>query len=435
MLLTDNAMLAGVSLALLGIAALTRHRSWSGWALGTGSGAAFLAKGLLGIGVIALTVVLLLCGSRDWRRRDNLRALGIAFVFSLPWLLLWPLLLLDASPHLFGEWLWTNNLGRFFGFSVAQLGAVHQGDFWYKVLPWATFPVLPLVAPALQHMGVRRWQQPAVQIALALAVAVLLVMSTASSIRAIYALPLLPGLAIVVAPLLRVPPRWLGAAMTCAAVLIFSVVVIGSWLLWLVLALDYTPPLKNVLSAVLTSDLKMPICIPNVVLAAAVTILWFICGYIWQRAAWRGPAQWFASVVAILAIVAWLWIPWIVPAKSSYRALFLRMAAYLPISGCIASVGLGESQRGMLDYVLNIKTQRLELTGTTYCRGLLVDTSIRDVPPHLPASWQLVWRGQRASDDHELFLLYVRTDAETKMVRASTIEVEAQPIDVTRNML
>ena len=435
MLLTDNAVLAGTALALLGLAAMAQHKPWAGWILGAGGGVAFLAKGLFGIGVIVLAILLLLCGAKEWRTRNNMRVLGVAFIASLPWLLVWPLLLLKASQPLFMEWLWINNLGRFFGFSVAQLGAVHQGDFWYKVLPWATFPLLPLVVPALRQMGSRRWRQPAVQLALAFSSAVLLVMSSASSIRAIYALPLLPALALVVAPLLRAPPRWVDLSMAAAAILVFNGIVIGSWLLWLILALGHTPPLPSVFGAALTADLKMPIDVLNVALAAAVTVVWFICGYVWRRAAWRGPAQWFASLFALLAIVAWLWVPWVTQAKSSYRALYLRMAAYLPTDGCIASKGLGESQRGMLDYVLNIKTQRQELTHTIECRSLLVDTSIRELPPRLPAGWRLVWRGQRASDDHEVFLLYVRTDGETEMARASNIDAETPHSDITKNTL
>jgi len=56
-LLTDNAQLTGFALALLGLAGAVRARQWTGFALGTGIGVAFLAKGLLGVAVIGAAAI------------------------------------------------------------------------------------------------------------------------------------------------------------------------------------------------------------------------------------------------------------------------------------------------------------------------------------------------------------------------------------------
>src|SRR5213075_1393165 len=52
-LITDNALVAGVAIGLYGL------RESRGWMLGIGAGIAFLSKGLLGPGVLALTAVLI----------------------------------------------------------------------------------------------------------------------------------------------------------------------------------------------------------------------------------------------------------------------------------------------------------------------------------------------------------------------------------------
>jgi hypothetical protein len=38
---------------------------------------------------------------------------------ALPWLTIWPWLLFHRSPELFVDWMWTHNIGRWFGFVKA----------------------------------------------------------------------------------------------------------------------------------------------------------------------------------------------------------------------------------------------------------------------------------------------------------------------------
>ena len=59
MMLTDLALTAGFAIALAGFVACHRSLRWSGLLLGTGIGMAFLAKGLIGFGVIAITALVL----------------------------------------------------------------------------------------------------------------------------------------------------------------------------------------------------------------------------------------------------------------------------------------------------------------------------------------------------------------------------------------
>src|SRR5262249_20175533 len=87
MLVTDNSLLTGFSLAIYGLSlAANRRRPWlAGLLCGTGTGLTFLSKGLLGPGVLALTVLLLPVCFKDWRTTDYWRLLGGIFPAVLPW--------------------------------------------------------------------------------------------------------------------------------------------------------------------------------------------------------------------------------------------------------------------------------------------------------------------------------------------------------------
>src|SRR5438067_7973911 len=119
LLVTDNALIAGVAIALYGLAVHAERPALGGIALGTGTGIAFLAKGLIGPGMLGLTALALLA-LPAWRSHAYLRTLGIAAAALAPWALIWPVALYERSPQLFHDWLVVNNFGRFTG--TADLG-------------------------------------------------------------------------------------------------------------------------------------------------------------------------------------------------------------------------------------------------------------------------------------------------------------------------
>jgi len=101
-----------------------------------------------------------------------------------------------------------------------------------------------------------------------------------------------------------------------------------------------------------------------------------------------------------------LWLPWIDHGKS-YRPVALALRAHLPGQpGCIASRGLGEAQRAVLDYHAGIVTQRVGRHTRHDCALLLVQDNAR-LPETSPgASWKKVWEGNRAGDRTEKLRLY-----------------------------
>ena len=88
--ITDNALVAGIAIGVCGLA-----RS-NGLLLGTGAGIAFLSKGLLGPGMLALSA-LALFAFPAWRTRRYAISLGWAALAFAPWALIWPALLYFRS--------------------------------------------------------------------------------------------------------------------------------------------------------------------------------------------------------------------------------------------------------------------------------------------------------------------------------------------------
>jgi len=132
-----------------------------------------------------------------WRVRQYAVSLGWAALAFLPWALIWPALLYLRSKALFDEWFWVNNFGRFSG--SAGLGGVLDHWLYLKALPWFALPALPIAAWTLWRAVRTRTElgNPALQMPLAVFVVMLAVLSTASSARTLYALPMLVPLALL----------------------------------------------------------------------------------------------------------------------------------------------------------------------------------------------------------------------------------------------
>jgi 4-amino-4-deoxy-L-arabinose transferase-like glycosyltransferase len=395
---------------LLGFAAAAQGKYWAGLALGTGAGIAFLSKGLLGPGIIGLSATMLFVWP-EWRRRGYLFTLLAALIAALPWLCIWPLALYRISPALFSDWLSQNNFGRFLGYAPDYLNAVKDTNFWRTTLWWTTFPLLPLALLSLHRFRADWQQQPAIQIGLVMAIALLGTLAASSTLRAIYALPLLLALALIAAPVLREPPNWFNRLATGCGTVLFVGFALLVWSVWLLLALDWLAPGSHIFGNIIPADLHVSVSMGATLAALALTVFWIVCQSVWRSASWRGGATWYSSLISTLALFALLWLPSI-EGRSSYRTLFEQMAHALPTNSCVSTSGLGESQRGMLDYVLQLKVQPESDLSNATCESLLIDSSINKRLPALSSEWSLVWSGRRSPESHEQFWLYTRNHSD-----------------------
>jgi len=379
-LITDNALMAGIALGLYGLA-----RS-SGLLIGTGAGIAFMSKGLLGPGVLALTAIALPL-FREWRTAAYLRNLLVSLAAFLPWALIWPALLYRHSPALFHEWFWVNNVGRFTG--EAGLGGVLDHAHYAKALLWFGLPAWPLALWALLR---DRLASPLVQLAAVAFVVMFAVLSAASSARTLYGLPLLIPLALLAAVGLESVPGWLARPLDVLAVAAAGILGLALWLGWGALLMGWLPDALEAQSPGFVPQFD-PVATAQ---ALVITVLWL--------AALRLslPARWLAGVTLVWGLAMTLWLPWLDHAKS-YRGVIADMQRARPANACVTPRDLTEPQRAMFDYFAGIVRTNMA------CPLLLVHTSSAAAPAMEGA--RLLWHGTRPGDTKEHFWLFERQPA------------------------
>jgi 4-amino-4-deoxy-L-arabinose transferase-like glycosyltransferase len=406
-MITDVPMLTGFAIASYGFALSLSRPRWAGWWLGVGTGVGFLSKGLLVPGAIGVIAVLLPVLFANWRRREYLHSLIIASVVALPWLLIWPVALYLRSPEQFYVWFWLNNVGRFLGFSVPQLGAGNTRWFWAKTLPWFAFPVLPLALISLWQKRHLLRQSAPLQFGLIGFIVYLVVMQVSASARTAYGLPMLVSLALLAIPAVTSLPVKLNRYTDYFARLLFTPLALISWYVWLMMVFVGHPPAWHALAKGLPMDYVMPVHPYAIGMAILATLIYFASWRWLPRLASRAVMSLALGITLFWVLFSTLWMPWVDNAKS-YRSVYLAMQPHLPVQhGCIASQGLGESTRPMLEYYLGILTQRLELNPQAQCDTLIIDGWPAQ-KPQLSSDWQLLWQGARPGDDGEMFWLYVK---------------------------
>src|SRR5258706_120917 len=208
-------------------------------ALGTGAGIAFMSKGLLGPGVLALTA-LALALLPAWRTRRYALALLVAALAFAPWASIWPWLLYRESPALFHEWLVVNNIGPFIG--PGRIRPEKDPPMYLQILPRFALPALPLAAWhawTAHRTGRRPWQRPEIQLPLVAACMFAGVLSVACTARYVYALPILIPLSLLASARPAMFPASLATPLRFLAIVTGAVLGLALWLGWLVLLMHW----------------------------------------------------------------------------------------------------------------------------------------------------------------------------------------------------
>ncbi|MEO8384464.1 MAG: glycosyltransferase family 39 protein [Betaproteobacteria bacterium] len=417
LMLPDLPLLAGFAVATLALVAHAAGRKWAFLALGCGVGMGFLAKGLLAPGAIVIAVLALPVCFAQWRERRYVKFLLLAALVALPWITIWPALLFARDSTAFVTWLWDNNIGRFLGFSVATLGAASENGFWAKAFPWFVFPWWIFIAICLWQSRARCLHETGMQVGLAVALSLSLVLVMAESARVIYALPMLPALALATTGAFRQTPRYIWSTLAALGLTIALGIGLLTWFFWGALTYFGHTPDWHWIARQVPVHFLLPISPFNVLLAAALSV--GLVAIVWQarRQAHGRLLVWTASLAVAWALPMVLLMPWIDTAKG-YRGVYDSMASALPSSySCIQSEQLGESERGILEYTQGIRTVRNEVSPKASCPFLLRQTKTANVQgPN--GEWDLLWSGGRQSGGNERFQLYASSLLEEGRVHA-----------------
>ena len=410
LMFTDHAMLAGLALAFYGLADILKRPTRAGLLLGTGAGVAFMAKGLLGPGIIAV-IGLVLGLLPAWRSRRYAVSLGIALLAFAPWALLWPLLLYRESPALFHEWFVVNNVGRFAGW--ARIGPRQDHLLYFRVLPWFAIPALPLAAWNFwRGRHERPWLRPEVQLPLVAAGTMLLVLSMACTARQVYALPfLIPLSLLAVARPLTLSVR-MAAWLRSLAICLGGILALALCIAWCALVAHWPAALADRLAAA-RPGFEPALHVGTAVLALTVAAGWIALVRASSESLDALPIAWAASVTFPWALMMTIWLPYL-DYGNSYRGLVAQIKSRLPAHvTCVANRRLGEPERAMLDYFGGLLTDRESTPAGQRCPVLLVQSL--EVPKEIsrPGPWRLMWNGARPGDNKEHFWLLLRLDYRT----------------------
>jgi 4-amino-4-deoxy-L-arabinose transferase-like glycosyltransferase/uncharacterized protein YbjQ (UPF0145 family) len=422
----DPALAFFVALTHLGFAVLAAPRSPAErrWALGSIAAAvplAFLAKGVVALGLAVAPPVCWLLATRRMRAlRDLLllAALGVPLfaLFVVPWAVA---LYRAAGWPALQECLFNNTVDRFFGGRQAIVYG-HEQPWWYYVttalavqVPWS------LALPAMLRAGVLRRgpdrPRPAAAEARALLFATFVVgivlLSAAASKRELYLLPLLPAYSACVAWWLdgvgerRAEGPWDRPTLILLAVL----AAVLPLLLWgLALLVKWAPPTRAALPP-LQAGLSPPVL--AALGLAALAGSGSLAVHLWRNRR-RGPnPAWIVAAFLLLFLVLETGVKALVDPVKRMTEMTAAVAEYLPGSGPVAAylpVGVSnESVFGIIGFELGRRV--LPLTTADELRAYFEKTpgalvvfrvkEVRRLPPELLGRLHFVYdeTGRKAS--------------------------------------
>jgi len=403
-MVTDLALLTGCAMMLFGFA-LSKEKYWrAGILIGTGAGIGFMSKGFISPIFLVLTAAGLPLFFQNWRTRNYYLSLAIAFLFALPWLTIWPLLLYQHSPRLFADWAWIHNIGNWI--KHAKSGPGKDALYYLENLPWLAWPALPLAAWVVWKSRKRFAQRDDLQLPLVCFVVMLITLSLAASTAELFALPMLLPITLLATASLSSLKRGAANALDWFGIMTFALLAILMWWGWAGLLLDNNAKITHWLEDFQPGFQPELHTVPFAI-AIIATVLWIVIVWRVGRSMRRATLNWAAGVTLVWILAMTLWLPWLNSGKS-YRGMVASLKQSMPKHyQCIAGEMIGEGQRAMLYYFGNI------LTLHDYkhrCDLRLIQGNRLSRPLLNERHWRKIWEGNRKGDKDERYRLYRRVE-------------------------
>lgn len=379
----------------------------AGLLTGCGIALAYLCRGGLALGM-----TLPLLAWLAWRRRSQVGTLlpllglglGIPLLAIGTWM--WAASGLpagggSADPSWFHAW-WTSRGSRIL---VPWRWIDPEADpaFYPALLSWYGWPVVPLALWAGWDAWRGRLGDADLRLPAFAAAAGLVVLGFGTQPREASTLPLLLPIALMACAGVDHLRRSAASFLDWFGSMSFGLFCALAWLGWLAQLTGQPARIVDYLDRQLP-NYDAHFRLGPFLFSAVVTLLWLASIAKSRQNARRAVLNWAVGMTTFWLLLMTLWLPYI-DASRSYRVPFTRLAAALPIHhGCVASEGLGEPQRALLEYFTGLHTERAELGRGSDCRLLLVQMHRRD-GALLPPRAKLLWEGARPGDRDEWYRL------------------------------
>lgn len=390
------------------LAALPVGRTLSGrggWLGGTGLGIVFLAQGTLAFPLLLPLLLLTPALIPEFRPPHPTRFVVAFLLGALPSVAIWPTLMIFREPAAWALWkplLLTPLLHP-------QLWIAPDRHPWFPwtTIIWFAWPATPLVLGAFWHDGNSLWKRPQTRFLVLVFLYWALILGFCTPAREDNLLPLLLPLALLVSGTLDLLRRGATSALDWFGMLTFGLLTLLLWLGWIAQMTGWPTSIVHYLNA------QLPDFHPHFqgwpfTFSLFLTLVWAFTIFHSHPSARRAMMNWSVGMTVSWMLTMSLWLPY-VEASRSYEGVMISLHQALPHThGCVMSSGLGEPQRGLLYYDLDLITERQELGSHPHCALWLVQSN-GQTPFLIPLGWHLRWSGTRPGDRNERLLLLART--------------------------
>lgn len=393
------ASLTGLATAFYALALSKRRPYRASGLLALGMVVSFLSTGLLPILIILVTCLALPCLFTFWRSKSFFYVLALSIAIASPFLAVWPALCLIFHPETFNTW-WLQ--------SIAQFSQSYH-LYFLKTLLWYAWPALPLAIWGAWRYRTQLLDKPRFQLILTFTLVAWALIGFGAERNDIYALPLLIPLTAMAGGSIETLKRGTAGALNWFGLILFGLMSSLIWLGWIAMMTGSPAKIKERLTF-LSGMPQLDFNFIAVVLAIAISLIWLFAIFRAQHSNRSSATNWAIGMTCVWTLLMTLWLPMIDSARS-YGAVFTQLKNALPNKyACMTSNRLGESQRDLLHYYTNVRTQAFETEQNLNCDLYLIQDEKGSEKIEPGADWKLIWSGKRISERREGFRLFQRVN-------------------------
>ena len=401
----ELAGLAGLTIALYGLTRIRSEPLKGGITTGIGSGIIAMSVGIVPALLPSLTAVVLMGIVRDWSNRTFARGIGIAVLVSLPFMLLFPALLIFVGQASLQPWA-----GTILGVPLTEIESRRALDITYfvTVLPWFGLPALPFACWLWWKDRTRLRERIELALPLAAFLTTLVLLSFTRRASDAVAVALLVPLALAAANTLDRLPRGLASFLDWFGLVFFGLAAVAAWLYWTAAITGFPEAAARAVARQAPGFAFSFQAIPFSI-ACALTLVWAYAVARAHRNNRRAIVNWAAGITLVWVLPNLLALSAVNHVRT-YRGVAAELSAQLPVSrNCISAQELGDAQRALLDYFADLRFLPATDPAAGRCEWHLTQGTRERVPVVAgPAPAAMVWEGARPGDNVERLRLYRR---------------------------